>query len=29
MTMFQFWVSTGLVLILGIVLYIDSRSKKK
>ena len=29
MTMFRFWVSTGLVLILGIVLYIDSRSKKK
>lgn len=29
MTMFRFWVSTGLVLILGIILYIDSRSKKK
>ena len=29
MTMFRFWVSTGLVLILGIVLYIDSRGKKK
>lgn len=29
MTMFRFWVSIGLVLILGIVLYIDSRGKKK
>ena len=29
MTMFRFWVSTGLVLILGIVLYIDSRGKKR
>ena len=29
MTMFRFWVSMGLVIFLGIILYIDSRGKKK